>query len=405
MFFAKILSLIVSFFSVAYVVRGLGPANYGQLSFSVSFVSIFSFIATLGIDQVLYRDLIKYPEKKDVYLGTSFMLKMLAGFISVLICLFTAYFAQYEFITFLLIAITSLTFIFVPLQIIGIEFQSEVRSKYPSIISLFVVITLNILKILTIAFGKGIIYMAFISLFEPILIGTIYIVFRKMYYRKPLVWKYDDGIAKQLLRDSWPMMFASAFALIYARIDQVFIKHLIDVSSVGIYDAAVRITEAWYFIPNIIVISLLPAIINAKKVSETQYSNRLGNLTILLVTLSILVAIPVSLFSPFIMNLLYGASFVTGSTVLSIYIWSGIGTSLSNLVTNYLIAENQRRIIFISTLVSMISNVILNIIFIPKYGIVGSAWATFFSYMITPISMIFFKTTRARLVHIVKSYL
>jgi O-antigen/teichoic acid export membrane protein len=52
----------------------------------------------------------------------------------------------------------------------------------------------------------------------------------------------------------------------------------------------------------------------------------------------------------------------------------------------------------------MISNVVLNIVLIPKYGIIGSAWATFFSYMITPFSMIFFRTTRGRLVSIIKSY-
>jgi O-antigen/teichoic acid export membrane protein len=230
MFFGKVLSLIISFFSIAYVVRGLGPTNYGQLSFAISFVSIFSFIATLGIDQVLYRDLIKYPEKKSVYLGTSFVLKVTAGIISVLICLIAAYFANYETITFLLIAITSLTFVFIPIQIIGLEFQAEVKSKYPSIISLVTVITLNILKILTIAFGKGVIYMAFINLLEPILLGSMFLIFRKIYYKSSIDWKYDHTIAKQLLRDSWPMMFASAFALIYARIDQVFIKHLIDIS-------------------------------------------------------------------------------------------------------------------------------------------------------------------------------
>ena len=91
LFFGRIINLIISFFVVAYVARYLGPANYGLLMYSISFVGLFSFIANLGIDQVLYRDLIKYPEKENEYIGTAFFLKLIGGslaFLSVLIFTF-----------------------------------------------------------------------------------------------------------------------------------------------------------------------------------------------------------------------------------------------------------------------------------------------------------------------------
>ena len=43
----RVFSLVVSFFTTVYVIRYLGPSNYGLLAFSVSFVGIFSFISGL----------------------------------------------------------------------------------------------------------------------------------------------------------------------------------------------------------------------------------------------------------------------------------------------------------------------------------------------------------------------
>ena len=65
MFMSKIICMTISFVTTIYIARNLGPENYGQLSYAVSFISIFGFIAALGIDNALYRDLIKNYNKKD----------------------------------------------------------------------------------------------------------------------------------------------------------------------------------------------------------------------------------------------------------------------------------------------------------------------------------------------------
>jgi O-antigen/teichoic acid export membrane protein len=64
MFGARISGMGIAFFVTAIVARYLGPEKYGTLMYAVSFVGLFSFIASLGIDQILYRDIIKNPEKE-----------------------------------------------------------------------------------------------------------------------------------------------------------------------------------------------------------------------------------------------------------------------------------------------------------------------------------------------------
>ena len=403
LFITRIIILGISFFVTAYMVRYLGPTNYGELSYAVSFVSLFSFISVLGIDQVLYRDLIKYPEQREKYLGTAFVLKVISGIVAAVLCIVSAYFTSSEPLSLLLIFIISGTFLFNSLNIIIYEFQAHVDSKPLSIVALVVAIILSILKILVVVFNKGVIFFALILLLEAVLGAVFYYFVRVNKYGSIFgSWSFDKQICKSIMSDSWPLIFSNAFALIYARIDQVFIKHLIDTKSVGLYDSAVRISEVWYFIPSTILSSLFPAIVNAKKHDEKTYNRRLGRLAGLLFILAVIVAIPISLAAPLIIKILYGTAFLGGVPVLQIYIWAGVGMSLALFATNYLITENYRKILFFSYLIATVSNVALNLLLIPTYGITGSAWATLISYSLGPISLLFFTPTRKRVYAIVR---
>jgi O-antigen/teichoic acid export membrane protein len=395
LFASRILCMGISFLTTAFVARKLGPGNFGQLSYALSFVSIFSVLATLGVDTILYRDLIKNPDKKKEYLGSALIIKLLAGFFTAILVSISAFFFAENDVSKTLILILSGTFIFNAFQIINYEFQARAKSKYPSIISFLVTLILNILKILVILSGKGVIYLAFILLLESILYAIFYwFIYEKKIEGKIFEWKFDKSIAITLLKDSWPLIFTSAFVLVYSRIDQIFIKSMMGAHSVGIYGSAVNIAEVWYFIPGIIVFSLFPAIVNAKKTSKELYHARLKKLSIILAVLAIAIALPVTILAPLIIKIIYGTAFMEGVIILQIYVWANVGTFLGVLTDNYLIAENYKNILLFRSLIPMIVNIILNIIWIPKYGIVGSAYATLISYSLGPLSLLLFKKTR-----------
>lgn len=398
MLFARIISMTVSFIVTTLIARHLGPSNYGQLSYAISFVGIFSFISTLGIDSVLYRELIKHKDQRHIYMGTALALKIAAGFLAALITISAGYLSGARDITFLLIFILSLTFIFNSFNILVYEFQANVESKIPSIIAIIVTLVLSGLKIAVVLSNKGVLYLAGILLLEAFLYSILYIYFRIRKYGTLADWIYDKKVAYSILRDSWPMMFSVAFALVYARIDQVFIKSLINIESVGLYDAAVRVSEVWYFIPNIIMSALFPAIVNAKITDESVYFKRLKYLLVGMTLICIAIAFPITLYSKQIILIIFGPAFIASFTVLQIYIWSLIGTSVNHVLSHFLITENYRRMIFTSSLVGMITNVVLNIWLIPIYGIEGAALATLVSYTLGPISLLTYKQFRKKIV-------
>lgn len=398
----RFFGMIIGFFVTVMVVRHLGPENNGILNFAISFVGLFGFIATLGLDNVIYRNLVKYPEKENVYLGTGLWLRMISGLIAIIGSIILGRIANADDTTFYTILIVSLAFFFQAFTLIIYAFQAKVHSYLVAISSMIVVAILAILKIGTIYYNHGIYYFAAIYTIEPLLYGIFYLFFFKKYYSSPFKWIYNSKIARELLKDSLPLMLSVVFVGLYSRIDQVLIKYLIDVRSVGIYDPAVRLAEVWYFVPAIITSSLFPSIINAKKVSERVYARRIFALTGFLVFVSIVVGVFVSFFAYFIMDLVFGEEFISGYKVLQLYVWSGVGIGLGFVINHFLLAENMSRVILYISIVGLAINLALNLLLIPIYGISGSAFATLVSYIIGPLSVVLFPAARKKILALAK---
>lgn len=71
LFFERIVGMAISFFVGVYVARYLGPGNFGLLSYAGSFVGLFVVIATLGLDNIVIRELVKDEKRSDELLGTT----------------------------------------------------------------------------------------------------------------------------------------------------------------------------------------------------------------------------------------------------------------------------------------------------------------------------------------------
>ncbi len=167
------------------------------------------------------------------------------------------------------------------------------------------------------------------------------------------------------------------------KIDQVMIKEMLGKTSVGHYAAAVKISEAWYFVTIAINSSLFPAIINAKKRSLKEFYDRLKILYSFMLLSAVAISIPTTIYSKYIINLLYKEQFDQASTVLMFHIWAGVLVSLGVVTSSIVIANNKQNNALISTSIGAISNIILNLLMIPRFGIIGAAFTTILSQIIS----------------------
>ena len=75
----KILRMFVGLFVGVWVARYLGPDQFGLLSYVQAFVGLFGAIAALGLDGIIVRELVKDDSKRDILLGTAFVLQLVGA--------------------------------------------------------------------------------------------------------------------------------------------------------------------------------------------------------------------------------------------------------------------------------------------------------------------------------------
>ena len=415
LFGEKILRMFVGLFVGVWVARYLGPERFGLFSFAQSFVGLFTVIATLGLDGIVVRELVKDESPKNRLLGTAFYLQLMGAFFVLLLLGIAISFTSNDTYTNALIFIIASATIFQSFNVVDMYFQSKVMSKYivySNIISLLISTSIKVILILTEA---PLIAFAFVILFDSFVlaVGYIYFFLKKSTFK---IWElsFDKSTAIGLLKDSWPLILSGIVISIYMKIDQVMIKEMLGSEAVGQYAAAVRLSEAWYFIPMVIASSLFPAIVNAKKISEKLYYERLQKLYDLMVWMAIAIALPMTFLSDYVVNLLYGNQYNEAGSVLMIHIWAGVFVFLGVAFSKYLTIENLTKKMFYRTFIGSILNITLNYFLIKIYGITGAAIATLLSQFIVNYAYdIFDKKLHKQLImkticfmpiHIIKGY-
>jgi PST family polysaccharide transporter len=383
LFADRILRMGVGLFVGVWVARYLGVQQFGVFNYATAFVALFSTLSTLGLDAIVVRSIVREPEKRAEILGTAFWLKLFGGVAALVLAVSSIILVRHDDqLTISLVAILSSVGIFQAFETIDLWFQSQVQSKYTVIAknTAFVVITL--VKVTLISIHAPLIAFAWTALGEVGLGAIGLMISYKIRGYSPWLWPWSLLLAKTLLKESWPLILSGLTIMIYMRIDQIMLGQMVGDKAVGIYSAATRISEVWYFIPMAIVSSVSPAIYEAKEVSESLYYERIGKLLRLLSLLSIVVAVPMSFLSGTIITILFGKSYEASGSVLAIHIWASLFVFMGVGISPWFIAEGLTQFALRRTIIGAITNVILNIFLIPAYGGVGAAIATVISQAI-----------------------
>lgn len=211
--------------------------------------------------------------------------------------------------------------------------------------------------------------------------------------------------AKKLLVDSWPLLLSGMTIMIYMKIDQIMLGQMLGDDAVGIYSAATRISEVWYSIPMIIVASFFPGILEAKKRNHAEYLQLLQRLYVLMVWLSVAIALPMSFLSTPIVIAFFGSAYAGSGPSLAIHTWTLVFVSLGAASSQWFVAENRQILSLQRTLLGAVINIVFNFILIPKFGVLGAAYAT----LLAQASVCFFydiiqKETRPMFVMKLKSF-
>jgi O-antigen/teichoic acid export membrane protein len=389
---ARIGSLIISLAVTMLLARYLGPSDFGKINYALSIIGLFAVFVNLGIDNILYKYIIKTPHKREELLGSSIFLKSILGFLGILLVhVFIFLNQEIDLTQKILLSILSFSFITQPLTLLSFDFLKDREGKYVTITQVSSLFIASLLKLGSVLYFDSLFLFGVVVVIENILTGFFYIYQIRYIKKRTLFLSIKKETLLLFFSASLPLILFSFFNELYSKIDQVMIGNMFDSASVGIYASAVRLVEIWYMLPNILLGALFPALVNSSSVSREAYKKRFFYFFVLLTGISLTLSIIISMSSKLIIEAIYGAEFIFASEVLKVYIYSLFGSFVGSLIYQDLIIRDHKKALVIISFLTAALNILLNFLFLPSYGILGAAYATVISYTVIPCIWYLFK--------------
>ena len=386
----RILRVIISLFIVAWMARYLGTEGFGTLNYSIALISIFANVAEMGLTHFVVRDAINEPERRYEILGTAFILRLFSGIASFLLVIAGIFWLRPDDPAIrTIVIIMSSSLLFQNFSAIDAWFSSQVQSKYTVVASNVSFILMTLVRVGLLVSNAPLLAFAFTVLAEDILSTINLVIAYQKTGQKIQNWRVNWLRATNLLRVSWPLIFSNLSVMIYLYVDQIMLGQLATAKAVGIYAVAVKISENWGFLVLTITRSVTPHIIEAKKISEQLYYQRLQNICNLSALIFYIVAISLTFFAQPLIVLLFGREYASAGIVLSIHIWSSIWMFFGNIKQVWVATEELTGFALAASFIGAIINISLNFWLIPIYQEIGAAIATVISYTFTDYIMCF----------------
>ncbi|MBC7498706.1 oligosaccharide flippase family protein [Candidatus Gracilibacteria bacterium] len=397
----KIITALISIFLIKVLTSYLDVAGYGLYSKIYNYLSIFAVIADLGLYTITVRELTRYQDDRAMIAkisGNILSLRTLSGILIILLSLSIApLLTGYNSFTALIgIAIVSL------FTLVGLINSSLMSYLQATLHTEFSLVANTCGKLLT--FGMILMFSMLLfprsttpdtTVFTVVMLaglaGNIVMMGLTWWYAskwQKVVFAWDSEYIRHILRISLPYGLALFLGVIFFKVDIILLSVLepadIADTSIALYALPMKIVEVGMMYGTIFLNSLLPVLTTAIEKKDNEKVAKLTHHAFMLLFAGGITASGfLALFAPWVITLISTPEFASETVMgygsvdaLRIVGWIFLVYFVSSLYTYILIARGQqKRMMYINAGIAIL-NIVGNIIFIPIYSFIGSAWVT-----------------------------
>lgn len=374
----RFVSAVETLVATALVTRTLGPAGYGDIIIVITYVSTFFVMADFGINNIVVRSWAKEPQKAKAEFTDLLVLRFIMSLAlclaaAVLAVLLSKTSAQYSQVVLkgIMVGLTLIIgqSLYFSASAVFQTFFSYAKSFWASLWGNIVAL---ILLVVAIYFGVG-----ELGVIGAIILGSLVPTVLALYFVREYLslksLRFNFKYSKLLLVASLPTGLGLIINTVYTSSDRLLLSVLVPASALGLYGLAYKVFENILVLPNFYMNASFPVMVARKE--ESQES--LGHTVQKIFDAISLVVFPLIaggiILSPVIINLVGGESFSGADTVLAVLFLGSVIYFYSPLFRWLLIVEHQEWWLPWIYGLGLATNVALNLIAIPRYGIVGAA--------------------------------
>lgn len=378
MLIAQIIVSILSFIWTILVAKYLGPSDYGIFGTAISFSTLFLIIVDLGFITYITRSISTDLENEPVYINNAFSLSLFLSvlyLIVVFIVLLVLGWDNLIILSCLLYAISQVINRLV--SILVIPFQVHEQLKFQAFNNIIGNVAIFISLMIAIFTSLGLFGVLSAYIVSSI-ISFLYVFFtvRKHYFN--LKFSFNISFYKELIKCGIPFAITSVFVTIYYSLDMVMITQFVGTYDAGLYNAAYKLLSfltIFYTIYSVVIFPVMSKLFaDSKELLKLGFIKSTKYLT--------LISIPFAVFTCFysydIINI-YGPEFSSAGPILNILIWTICFIFVNGNAVSVLNASHKEYSVTKICGAAALLNIVLNLIFIPKYSYYGASVATVLS--------------------------
>lgn len=372
--FDRIVRLAGGVIISAWVARYLGPSQFGELAYVISFIAFFQVIANLEADGFVVRDIAQGQDEASVILGTTLWLRLAFGICSWLLAtaiMFVLHPHGSQLV--ILTAIVGATLVFQAADTIDLWFQSQSQSRRTVVAKLAAYLISNGIKIVLLLYKAPLIAFAGVMCLDCA-VSALGLVIAYRGYPTDRHWAASLGHARNLLKLCWPFMFSGLMVTIFMRIDQIMLKEMLGEKELGIFVAAITLSNLWTVIPGILVTSLAPFVARKMVEGEEPYREAMATIFRFFTLISLSGAIVTSVAAPEIISVLYGAQYQSSAIVLRIHVFTNVFVFIGIAQHLWMVNKNANFVTMFSTFLSAVVGITANALLIRQFGILGAVY-------------------------------
>ncbi len=393
----------------------LSVDGYGLYTKIYNYLSIFAVIADLGLYTITVRELTKYADDKDMVAkisGNVLSLRTFSGIGIIFLSLWLAPFLSWydTMSAYIGIAIASL---FVLAWLINSSLMSYLQATLRTEFTLIANTSGKLLTFWLVVLFASVLYPATVGHMDEVkfafimlagLAGNLLMMALTWWYTRKyikIVFRWDKKYIKEIIILSLPYGIALFLNAIFFKVDTILLsvmesKDIAD-TAVALYGLPMKLVEVGMMYGTIFLNSLLPVLTLALEKNDTAKFRKVTRHALLIMLLWGMIWSGILFFgAEYVIRIISTEDFITTrvlgySSVDALKIVAPIFLVyfISSLYTYILIAKwEQKKMMYINAFVAL-ANIVGNIIFIPEYSFIGSAWVTLITQILLLIITFF----------------
>ncbi len=378
----SLIQLVVGMLSARY----LGPSNYGLINYAASVVAFAIPVMQLGLQATLVQEYVDRPEAEGQTLGTSLVMNVVCSVACVVgVTTFAMVANPGEQTTIWVCALYSLSLVFQSVEMIQYWFQAKLLSKYSSLAMLCSYVVVSAYKIFLLISGKSVHWFALSHGVEyGVTGGLLLLAYRKKGTQKL---SFSFPAAKAMFAKSRHYIAAMLMVVVFNSTGSVLMKLLVGQTENGFYSAAMTCTCITGFVFMAIIDTARPVILQSRQVSQAAFEKNVSRVYAITTWLALAQSLFFTLFSGFVIRVLYGESYQPAAAVLKILGWYCAFSYMGYIRNIWILAEEKHSVLFPINLGGAVANLGLNLVLIPLWGARGAALATVLTQIFTNVIM------------------